>query len=108
MRITNEGNNKKVTAQQKSLYGCAFNAHDMRIQSKPMSKSQKTKPSPVATASKRPLNLTVDGSLAKVFAEYCRLNRKAGSISAEVEEMMIKKVKYFGHRYGLKLPAHLA
>lgn len=73
----------------------------------PMKKAQAQTQKPVVPK-KRPLNLTVDSVLADTFSAYCQKNRKAGSISREVEEMMIQTIKTRGHRYGLNLPAHLA
>ena len=73
-----------------------------------MRKTPKSQAPAVQPTRLRPLNLTVPGDLADVFAEYCRMNRKAGSISRQVVDHMIRTIAKYGHRYGLKLPQHLA
>lgn len=54
------------------------------------------------------VNTYVDKELALVFQRYCAANRKARSVSHQVEEAMIGIISRHGKRYGLSLPAHLA
>lgn len=55
---------------------------------------------------KRPLNLNIPADLAEIFTTFCKKNRRAGSVSREVQEMMIRAIRTRGERFGLFLPPH--
>lgn len=70
--------------------------------------SNKKRPQISPAPAKKPLNLSVAPDVAELFSKLCSANYKSGSMSAEVEKLMVRTIATKGQKYGLRLPDRYA